>query len=130
MWSDFQKKKKVFKEEIFNFDFASLEGIRFIPACLKCPDGRVGVGGNILHYEMFPGKTVKKRAEIALHLPSEMATHELQRVVVGRRHVEHQTLQTIHFVHVVRHLCSTERENVSDKQTRYHRLAFLFHVFY
>lgn len=37
--------------------------------------------------------------------PFEMATHELQCVVVGRRHAEHQTLQPIHFVHVVRHLC-------------------------
>lgn len=37
--------------------------------------------------------------------PFEMATYELQRVMVGRRHAEHQTLQPIHFVHVVRHLC-------------------------
>lgn len=41
--------------------------------------------------------------------PFEMATHELQCVMVWRRHAEHQTLQTIHFVHVVRHLCNTER---------------------
>lgn len=39
-----------------------------------------------------------------------MLAHELQRVVVGRRHPEHQTLQTVHFVHVVRHLCDTEQE--------------------
>lgn len=42
--------------------------------------------------------------------PSQMPAHELQRVVVRRRHVEHQTLQSIHFVHVVWHFCDTERE--------------------
>lgn len=38
--------------------------------------------------------------------PSEMATHELQRVVVGRRHAEHQTLEPVHLVHEVGHLCT------------------------
>lgn len=42
--------------------------------------------------------------------PFEMATHEPQRVVVGRRHVEHQTLETVHLVHVVRHLCKTNQQ--------------------
>lgn len=42
--------------------------------------------------------------------PFEMATHELQRVMVGRRHAEHQTLQPIHFVHVVRHLCGGDSD--------------------
>lgn len=48
--------------------------------------------------------------------PSEMPTHELQRVVVWRRHVEHQTLETIHFFHVIWHLCKTQREkNISSQ---------------
>lgn len=36
-----------------------------------------------------------------LFSPFEVAAHELQRVVVWRRHVEHQTLQAIDFVHIV-----------------------------
>lgn len=47
---------------------------------------------------------------LAAHPPFEMATHKFQRVMVRRRHAEHQTLQSVHFVHVVRHLCKTNQQ--------------------
>ena len=43
--------------------------------------------------------------------PFEMGEDELQRVMVGRRDVEHQTLETLHSVPVVRHLCKHTRSS-------------------
>lgn len=91
--------------------------------------------GNIQHYEMwlFQARQMEnkqrwkqKHEQTARGVPPtpspfQMATHEQQCVMVWWRHVEHQTLQTIHFVHVVWHLCNKEQRtcHISNK---YHHL--------
>lgn len=93
-------------------------GIWFIPSCQYVSNKLLA-----LWNVPFSGVTNRKQVEVVGGFfctsweamlvtlptlsPSEMATHELQCVMVWRRYVEHQTLETIHFVHVVRHLCST-----------------------